>query len=82
MSALHTGSTEVFPPVEPLNYSLEDAAKRLGVSRQTIYRLHQQGYLTIYKFGRRSLVTAKDIDSCQEHMLKRKLPDGIRTATA
>ena len=56
MSTLPEGSVEVSPSVEPLNYSPDDAAKRLGVSRQTIYRLRHQGILTIHKFGRRSLI--------------------------
>ena len=33
MSTLPDGSVEVSPSVEPLNYSPDDAAKRLGVSR-------------------------------------------------
>ena len=81
MSTLPEGSVEVSPPIEPLNYSPDDAANRLGVSRQTIYRLHHQGILTIYKFGRRSLITAEDIDKCQQRMLNRKLPRDIRTAS-
>ena len=47
MSTLPEGSVEVSPSVEPLNYSPDDAATRLGVSRQTIYRLRHQGILTI-----------------------------------
>ena len=78
MSTLPEGSVEVLPSIEPLNYSPDDAAKRLGVSRQTIYRLHYQGILTIYKFGRRSLITVEDIDNCQQQMLNRKLPHDIR----
>jgi excisionase family DNA binding protein len=82
MSKLPDGSLKVLPSVEPLNYSPEDAAKRLGVSRQTIYRLHYRGILTIHKFGRRSLVTVEDIDKCQQQMLSRKLPSDIRGASA
>lgn len=82
MRTSSTGSVEVLPSVEPLNYSPNDAAKRLGVSRQTIYRLHYQGILTIHKFGRRSLVTVGDIDKCQQQMLSRKLPSDIRGASA
>jgi excisionase family DNA binding protein len=82
MSTLPDGSVEVSPSVEPLNYSPDDAAKRLGVSRQTIYRLHYRGILTIHKFGRRSLITVKDIDKCQRQMLSRKLPRDIRGGAA
>jgi excisionase family DNA binding protein len=81
MSTHLEGSVEVLPSVEPLNYSLNDAAKRLGVSRQTVYRLHYKGILTIYKFGRRSLITVEDIDKCQRQMLNRKLPRDIRRAS-
>ena len=81
MSTLPDGSVEVSPSVEPLNYSPDDAAKRLGVSRQTIYRLHYRGILTIHKFGRRSLVTVEDINRCQRQMLNRKLPREIRGAS-
>ena len=80
MSALSDGSTAVSHPVEPLNFSIRDAAIRLGVSRQTIYRLHRMGLLTIYKFGRRSLITAEDISNCQRRMIERKLPRDIRGA--
>jgi excisionase family DNA binding protein len=78
MSALSDGSVVVSRPIEPLNYSIPDAATRLGVSRQTIYRLHRKGYLTIYKFGRRSLITVEDINSCQRKMIERKMPRDIR----
>jgi excisionase family DNA binding protein len=81
MSTLPEGSVEVSPSVEPLNYSPDDAATRLGVSRQTIYRLRHQGILTIHKFGRRSLITAKDIEKCQRQMLNRKLPRDIKGAS-
>ena len=81
MSTLPEGSEEVSPSIEPLNYSPDDAAKRLGVSRQTIYRLRHKGILTIHKFGRRSLITAEDIDKCQRQMLNRKLPRDIRGAS-
>ena len=81
MSTLPDGSVEVSPSVEPLNYSPDDAAKRLGVYRQTIYRLHYRGILTIHKFGRRSLVTVEDINRCQRQMLNRKLPREIRGAS-
>ena len=80
MSTQSDGSTVVPRPVEPLNISIPNAAIRLGVSRQTIYRLHRMGYLTIYKFGRRSLITAKDINACQRKMIDRKLPRDIRGA--
>jgi len=81
MSTLPAGPAEVLPSVEPLNYSIDATCRRLGVSRQTIYRLRDRGLLTIYKFGSRSLVTAADVNNCQQLMLKRKLPSGIRGAT-
>jgi len=80
MSTASKGSAKVSLSVEPLNFSLNDAAARLGVSKPTIYRLHRQGALTIYKFGNRSLITAADIDGCQRLMLDRKLPRNIRGA--
>ena len=81
MSTPPDGSVEVSPSIEPLNYSPNDAAKRLGVSRQTIYRLRHQGILTIHKFGRRSLITVEDLEKCQQRMLNRKLPRDIRRAS-
>ena len=78
MSTLPESSLKVSSSVEPLNYSPDDAAKRLGVSRQTIYRLYHKGILQIHKFGRRSLITADDIDKCQRQMLNRKLPRDIK----
>ena len=37
--------------------------------------------LTIHKFGRRSLITAANIDACQRRMIERKLPRDIRGAS-
>jgi len=64
--------------VDPLNYSINDAATLLGISRPTIYRLHRQGVLTIHKFGSKSLITSKDIDACQRRMTDGKLPRKVR----
>ncbi len=81
MSTYSEGSMAVSRRIEPLNYSIDDAATRLGISRPTIYRLHRQGLLTIHKFGRRSLITAGDINACQRRMIERKLPRDIRGAS-
>ena len=78
MSTYPEGSAAVSRQVEPLNYCLDDAAIRLGISKPTIYRLHRQGLLTIRKFGNRSLITAEDIDVCQRKMVEGKLPRNIR----
>lgn len=54
----------------PLNFSITDAAKRLGVSRITIYRLSRRGLLPIYKMGSRSLIRSEDIDALQERLIQ------------
>lgn len=43
-------------------YTLEEAAKRLRVSRECLYRMRRRGQLTVVKFGRRTLVEPAELD--------------------
>jgi excisionase family DNA binding protein len=79
MSTILKGSMAVSCQLEPLNYSINDTAILLGISRPTIYRLHRQGVLTIHKFGNKSLITSKDIAACQRKMTDGKLPRKVRS---
>jgi excisionase family DNA binding protein len=47
--------------MEPLAYSINDAAKALGVGRTTIYVLINSGQLETFKIGRRTLVKADSL---------------------
>ena len=78
MSTLPEGSEAVSRLVEPLNYSINDACILLGISRPTVYRLHRQGVLNIHKFGNRSLITAEDINACQNKMIAGRMSPNIR----
>ena len=41
--------------------SVDDAARRLGISRATLYQLADRGGLRTVKVGRRRLVAASDL---------------------
>ena len=48
---------------EPLLlYTMDEAAQRLRVSREYLYRMRARGQLTVVKFGRRTLVEASEIE--------------------
>ncbi|MFV8172493.1 MULTISPECIES: helix-turn-helix domain-containing protein [Mycolicibacterium] len=46
----------------PLLYTMEEAADRLRVSREYLYRMRKNGDLVVVRFGRRILVEATEID--------------------
>lgn len=46
---------------EPAAYSMEEAARKLGVSRPFLYTLIDRGQLRRVKLGRRSLIPAAEI---------------------
>lgn len=45
----------------PLAYRLREAARLIGVSRSTTYKLVQQGKLKIHKIGNCSVIRADDL---------------------
>ena len=47
---------------EPLLYTMDEAAQRLRVSREYLYRMRARGELVVVKFGRRTLVESTEID--------------------
>lgn len=49
-------------PVPRTAFSVDEAAASLGLSRVTIYELMKTGALRAVKVGRRTLVTAAEID--------------------
>ncbi|OTR08854.1 hypothetical protein B9M85_01340 [Mycobacteroides abscessus] len=49
-------------PEPPRLYTMEEAADRLRVSREYLYRLRKSGDLIVVKFGRRVLVESAEID--------------------
>jgi excisionase family DNA binding protein len=46
----------------PVLISIEEAMRRLGVSRGTIYRLIESGELVDRRIGRRRLIVAASVD--------------------
>ena len=43
--------------------SIDDAAKLLGISRSTLYRIIERGEIPIKKLGRRTILRRSDVDS-------------------
>jgi len=49
--------------IEPLAYSIPDAARASGISRSRLYELAKSGDLKFIKIKRRSLIAADDLRS-------------------
>ena len=47
--------------VMPLGVSINDAARMLGVSRGTIYRMIRDGSLVVYRIGDRQIVSVASV---------------------
>jgi excisionase family DNA binding protein len=45
----------------PLAYGVNDAAKRIGVGRSTLYQLIRDGQLRSIRVGRRTLIPDEDL---------------------
>lgn len=52
---------DAFNEVEPLAYSVPDAAVRLGVCKNTVWNLIKAGELRRVKLGARTLVRSDDL---------------------
>ena len=50
--------TDIAPTVERATYTVEEAAKILGISRSTAYECARTGELPVLRFGRRMVVPA------------------------
>ena len=48
--------------LKPLRVPIEEAARLLGISRPTMFRRIQRGEITAVKDGRRTLVTAAELE--------------------
>jgi excisionase family DNA binding protein len=48
-------------PLERLAYSVREAAKVIGVSKQTLYRNERDGKITFQKVGKRTFVTRTEL---------------------
>ena len=46
---------------EPLAYSVPDAAKAIGVSKNTVWNLLRTGELRSFKLGARTLIRAEEL---------------------
>lgn len=55
---------------------ISDAAKRMGVTRQRIYQLIDEGILDYYQFGRRKLVHRADINKLIERRKREAIRNG------
>lgn len=49
-------------PVAPVSYSVEDAARALGIGRSLAFRLIREGQLAAVKIGRRTVVSVKECE--------------------
>lgn len=58
-----------------LSYTIAEACEATGLSDDTLYRKHHAGEITMKKAGRRTLVTAEDLER-----LIASLPDLPRRA--
>jgi excisionase family DNA binding protein len=53
-------------PIEPLAYTVEEAAEACRVSTDTIFRLIARGELRKAKLGRRTLIPRADLEAMLE----------------
>jgi len=53
----------------PHFYSIQDAAKILGVKRTSLYTLIDQGHLERIHIGRRALISRRSLDSYVKSVL-------------
>jgi excisionase family DNA binding protein len=57
-----TSEPEAGPPGERLAYSVDEAARLTGLSRDLLYNQMRQGNLTYIKVGRRRLITRRHLE--------------------
>lgn len=51
------------PQVALVSYSVEDAARALGIGRSLAFRMIREGQLVAVKIGRRTLVPVKECEA-------------------
>ena len=51
------------PTILPVSYSVEDAAKALGIGRTFVFQLIKEGKLKAVKLGRRTVVPVKECEA-------------------
>lgn len=56
--------------MEKLTVTIPEACKIIGVGRSTIYRLFDDGELTRYKLGHRTLIKMADLHNFVDSMAK------------
>jgi len=49
--------------VLPVSYSIEDAAKALGIGRTFVFQLIKEGKLKAVKLGRRTVIPVKECEA-------------------
>lgn len=54
--------------MEPLTYTVAEAAQALGIGRATAYELARRGQLPVIKIGRRRVVPRKALEHLVEQM--------------
>jgi excisionase family DNA binding protein len=57
-----TSEPEACPPAERLAYSVDEAARLTGLSRDLLYNQMRQGNLAYIKVGRRRLITRRHLE--------------------
>ena len=58
-----TPQTKPAPEVAPVSYSVEDAARALGIGRSLAFRLIREGQLKAVRIGRRTVVPVKECEA-------------------
>lgn len=48
-------------PTQRLTYFVDEAAKATGFSRDTLYRRHREGVITMRKIGGRTVIAVDDL---------------------
>ena len=59
---------------EPLAYSVPEAAKAIGVSKNTVWTLLRVGELRSFKLGARTLIAAQDLRALVERLRAAEAP--------
>lgn len=49
--------------IPPVSYSVEDAAKALGIGRTFVFQLIKEGKLKAVKLGRRTVIPVKECEA-------------------
>ena len=78
---LHTSEPQPDPAAERLAYSVDEAARLTGLSRDLLYDQMRQGNLAYLKVGRRRLITRQHLEQFLAITPSTGRPGGITAST-